>query len=90
VTEKIKFYWIPGHCEVKVNERANSVLQSNRSKKTEVVKNYYQWQILEPSGKRKAKRSFTISVKTPKGIEEKATFKCTTEMARLRGSARYK
>jgi hypothetical protein len=53
------------------------------------VKDYdYQWQILKPSGKRKAKRSFTVSVKTPKRTVEKATFKDSTVMARLRGSAR--
>jgi hypothetical protein len=40
---------------------------------------------LKPSGKRKAKSSFTVSVKTPKGTEEKATLKGTSGMARLRG-----
>jgi hypothetical protein len=40
----------------------------------------------KPSGKRKAKRNFTDSVKTPKGTEEKATSKGTTGMLRLRGS----
>jgi hypothetical protein len=44
--------------------------------------------ILKPSGKRKAKRSFTVSVKTLKGTEEKATLKGTAGMSRLRGSAR--
>jgi hypothetical protein len=48
--------------------------QRNQSKKAEIVNYYYQWQILKPSGKRKAKRSFRVSVKTPKGIEEKVTF----------------
>jgi hypothetical protein len=46
------------------------------------------YNILKPSGKRKAQRSFTVSVKTPNGIEEKATLKGTTGMARLCGSAR--
>jgi hypothetical protein len=36
--------------------------------------------------KRKAKRSYTVSVKTPKGTEEKASLNGTTEMAHLRGS----
>jgi hypothetical protein len=40
------------------------------------------------SGKRKAKRSFTVSVKTSKGTEEKATLKGTKGMARIRGSGR--
>jgi hypothetical protein len=46
------------------------------------------WQILKPREKRKAKRSFTVSVKTPKGAKKKATLKGTTGRARLRGSAR--
>jgi hypothetical protein len=49
---------------------------------------YYQWQILKPSGKRKAKRSFTVLVKTPKGTEEKASLEGNTRMARLRAFAR--
>jgi hypothetical protein len=36
--------------------------QSNQSKKSEIVNYYYQWQILKPSGKRKVKRIFTVSV----------------------------
>jgi hypothetical protein len=43
---------------------------------------------VKPTGKRKAKRSFTVSVKTPKGTQERATLKGTRGMARLRGSAR--
>jgi hypothetical protein len=62
--------------------------QSNQPKKAEIVN--YQWHILKPIGKRKAKRSFTISVKTPNGTEDKTTLKGTTRMARLRGSASYK
>jgi hypothetical protein len=42
----------------------------------------------QPSGKRKAKKNFTVFVKTPNGREEKATSKGTTGMARFRGSAR--
>jgi hypothetical protein len=38
------------------------------------------WQI-----KRIANRSFTVSVKTPKGTEGKATLKDTAALARLRG-----
>jgi hypothetical protein len=49
----------------------------------EIVNCYHQWQILNPSGKRKAKRSFTISDKSSRGTEEKATLKGTTGMARL-------
>jgi hypothetical protein len=62
--------------------------QSNQSKKAEVVNCYYQWQILKPSGKRKIKRNFTVSVKTPKGAEEKTTLKGTTGMTGLRDPAR--
>jgi hypothetical protein len=38
------------------------------SKKAEIVNYsyYYQWQMSKPSGKREAKRSFTVSVKTSK------------------------
>lgn len=47
--------------------------QSNQSKNAEIVKYYYQWQILKPSGNRKVKRSFTVFVITLKETEEKAT-----------------
>jgi hypothetical protein len=62
--------------------------QTNQSKKAEIVNYYYQWQILKHSGKRKANRSFTVSVKTPKGTEEKVTLKGTTGVAPFRGSTR--
>jgi hypothetical protein len=42
------------------------------------------------SGKREAKRSFTISIKTPNGTVENTTVKGTTEMTGPRGSARSK
>jgi hypothetical protein len=64
--------------------------QSNQSKKAETVSYYYQWQILKTIGKRKAKRSFTVSVKTPNGTEDKTTLKGTTGMACLCGSASKK
>jgi hypothetical protein len=76
---------IPGQCGVEDKEIADSEVQS---KTAEIVNYYYQWQILKPSGKRKAKRSFTVPVKNPSGIEDKATLKGLTGMARLRGSAR--
>jgi predicted RNA-binding protein with PUA-like domain len=62
--------------------------QSTQSKEIEIVNYHHQWHILKPSGKRKAKRSFTVSVKTRKATEEKVTLKGTKEMARLRGSSR--
>jgi hypothetical protein len=62
--------------------------RSNQSKKAETDNCYYQWQILKPSGKRKAKRRLTISVKAPKESQEKAALKGTTGMALLHGSAR--
>jgi hypothetical protein len=65
---------------VEVNERADS--------EAAIVNYCYKRQILKPSGKRKAKRSFAFSVKSAKGTEGKATLKGTTGMARLRGSAR--
>jgi hypothetical protein len=40
---------------------------SNRSKMAETVNCYYQLQILKPTGKRNAKRSFAVSVKIPNG-----------------------
>jgi hypothetical protein len=49
---------------------------------------YYQWQISKPSGKRKARKNFTVFVKKPNGEGEKTTLKGTTGMARLRGSTR--
>jgi hypothetical protein len=39
-------------------------------------------------GRGETKRSFTVSLKTPKGTKEKATLKGTTGMAPLRGSSR--
>jgi hypothetical protein len=50
----------------------------------------HQWQTLEPSGKRKLKRGVTLSVKTPKGTEEKSTLKGTAGMTRFRDSVRQK
>jgi hypothetical protein len=44
--------------------------QSKQSKKAETVNYYYQWQILEPSGQRKARKDFTVFVKTPNGTKE--------------------
>jgi hypothetical protein len=43
---------------------------------------------VKPSGERKAKRSFTVSVKTPNETEEKTTLKGTTGMACLCGSTK--
>jgi hypothetical protein len=57
--------------------------KNSQSKKAEIVNYYYQWQILKPIGKRKANRSFAVSVKTPNGTEDKTTLKGTTGMARL-------
>jgi hypothetical protein len=85
--EKIPFYWIPGHCGAEVNERADPEAKQSINE-AEIVNYYYQWQSLYPSGKRKAKKNFTVSVKTPNGIKGKANLKGTTGMARLRGSAR--
>jgi hypothetical protein len=68
--------------------RGLSRRQSNQSKKAEIGKYYYQWQILKPNGKRRAKMSLKMSVKTRKETKEKATLKGTTGMAGLRGSAR--
>jgi hypothetical protein len=56
----------------------------------QVVNYYYKQQILKSSRKREAKRSFTVSVKTPKGTEEKPILKSTAGMACLGGSARSK
>jgi ribonuclease HI len=70
VGEKIQFCWNPGHCGVEVNKRAD--LEAKQSiKEADIVNYYYQWQILKPRGKRSEKRSFAVSVKTPKGTEEK-------------------
>jgi hypothetical protein len=56
--------------------------------KAEIVNYYYQWQILNPIGKRKAKRSFTVSVKTPNGTENKATLRDTTRINEIKMNRR--
>jgi hypothetical protein len=43
---------------------------------------------LKAQRKKEGKGSFTVSVKTPNGTEEKATLNGTTRMARLRDSTR--
>jgi hypothetical protein len=45
---------------------------------------------LKSSGKRKAKKNFTVFVKTPNVTEENDTLKDTMGMARLRGLGRSK
>jgi hypothetical protein len=60
--------------------------KSNESKKAETVNYYYQWQNLRPIGKRKAKGSFTVSVKTPYVTDDKTNLKGATGMASLRCS----
>jgi hypothetical protein len=65
------------YCGIDVNERTGVAKKSV----TEIVKYYYRWHILKPSGKRKKERSFTVSVKIPKWTEEEATMKSTTEAA---------
>jgi hypothetical protein len=62
--------------------------KNKQSNKVEIGKYSNHRQILTPNGPRKAKKNFTVSIKTPNRTEEKATLKGTTEMARLRGSAR--
>jgi hypothetical protein len=64
--------------------------QSKHSKKVEIVNYSYQWQLLKPSGKRKAKKNFTVFIKTPDGTGENDTLEDIIEMAWLRGSARSK
>jgi hypothetical protein len=85
--EKIQFYWIPVAVELKLT-RGPTRRQGNQSKKVQIVYYYHQWQILKPSGTRKARKNFTVSVTTPKGREEKATLKATKGMAELHSSAR--
>jgi hypothetical protein len=60
--------------------------QSKQSKKAEIASYCYQWRILKPKG-RKAKKNFTVFVKTPNGAGENHNLKDTIGMARLRGSA---
>jgi hypothetical protein len=64
--------------------------QSKQSKKVEIANYYYQWQILKPSGKRKAKKNFTVFVKIPNGTGESDILKNTIGMAQLCGSERLK
>jgi hypothetical protein len=83
-SEGKKIYWIPGHCGVEV--RGPPQRQSNQSRQKHSIS--YQWQTLKPIGKIKAKKSFTLSVKTQSGTEDKTTLKGTTGMVDLCGSAR--
>jgi hypothetical protein len=46
-----------------------------------LVNYYYQWRILKPSGHKKAKKNFTVFVKTPNGTGENDTLKDTIGMA---------
>jgi hypothetical protein len=83
--EKNQFFWILGHCGLKVNEKADSEAKQS-------IREGRDSQLLLPvsvlpSGKRKAKRCITVSVKTQKG-QEKATLKGTTGIAHVHGSAR--
>jgi hypothetical protein len=54
-------------------EKSVRELTKRHSNLSKTVEYYYRWHILKPNGKRKAKSSFTVTVKTPKGAEEKAT-----------------
>jgi hypothetical protein len=85
--EIVQFYWIPEHCGVEFNERAESKAKQSINE-GRVANYYYQWQTLKSSGRRKAKWSFTVSLKTPGGTEENGTLEGTTGMSRFRGSAR--
>jgi hypothetical protein len=68
--EKSNFTGSRGTVELKLM-RELTRRQCDQSKKAEIVNYYYQWHILKHSRKRKTKRSFTVSVKAPKGTEEK-------------------
>jgi hypothetical protein len=65
-----------------------------QSKQSEKVETGRDSQLLLPvvdpktSGKRNAKKNFTVFVKTPNGTKDKDTLKGTRGMARLHGSAR--
>jgi hypothetical protein len=77
----------PGHCGVEVNERADSEakqsLKEGRNSQLLLPVAY-----LKAHWKKKAKRSFTLSIKTPKGTENKYTLKGITKMTHLRCSTR--
>jgi hypothetical protein len=60
----------------------------NQPKKAEVVKLYSRRHILKTIGKRKTRRSFTISVRTLNETEEKVAFKGTVDSYSIHGSAR--
>lgn len=49
--------------------------ETTQSDEVETVKYYYCWHIIKSSGKRKAKRGFTLSVKHQKGQKRKLLFK---------------
>jgi hypothetical protein len=61
--------------------------QSNQSKKVEVVRYCYQWQILKLIGKRKVKKDLTVPIKTPNKTEEETTLECYRN-THLSGSVR--
>jgi hypothetical protein len=62
------FFWIPGNCGLEVNEKVGPEAKQS-------IKEGRDSQIVKPCRRRKAKRNFTLSVKTPKGKEEVATLK---------------
>jgi hypothetical protein len=65
-----------------INELVGSEAK-HQSMQAATVNYYYQWHILKPRGKRRAKRRSTVSVKTPNGKEEEVT----TGIAHFCGSA---
>jgi ribonuclease HI len=85
--EKIQFYWIPEHCGVEVNERADSDVKQS-------IKEGRDSQLLLPVAdlkakwKKKGKEELHSFCQNTKRAEEKATLKGTAGMAHLHGSTR--
>jgi hypothetical protein len=69
----------------KIGSEQNFMIFSDSARVLQGSDSQLLWQILKPSGKRKA---FTVSLKTLNGIEDKATLKGATGMGRHRGSAK--
>jgi ribonuclease HI len=79
--KKMQSYWIPGHCGIEVNERAN--LEAKQA-----IKEGRHSQLLLPVADLETQRKKQREA-SPNGTEEN-TLKGTTGMTRPRGSARSK
>jgi hypothetical protein len=62
--EIFQFYWIPGHCGIEVNERADS----EAKQAIKEADYYYQWHILKPSGQQLTSTKYRYPLNTCTGV----------------------